>query len=1243
MNVRNVDEVDISSSANITNLNAKILKLKGNGSIYQFSGTINVSNTLEIGVPGGCAITTFKSTSDGNTATINSDVSAIAAYLDIKDIIFTSSNSATLTANNSIDNGNNSGINFGLLGNRTFYWVGGTGNWSDGSHWSSTSGGVPSGCPPSSGDNVFFDSNSFTSSGQSIKIDIDNAGVNDMTWTGVTNNPTFNFNGKNLDVFGSVVFAENMTINSANMDFMGTSSATLDTKNKNISSIYLKGSDLTLASPLDIQNFYIKSGSFITNDYDLNTYRFDVDQTSNTSLTIDLGTSTVVNTYELEWDTFRAGNYTTNVSSATIIVKGRTWRDYGSSQWGELRVVELPNQWWSSVEFNANSNVSIKSLIANQTTDQINLNVRNVDEVDISSSANITNLNAKILKLKGNGAVYQMGGTINVSNTLDITSNLGVVNSFSSNSNGNQSIINYNNPLCVDYISIKDINFTNTTTVTAGPNSVDNGNNLGVEFFTDNNITIQAFTINSSMGTSIADFEESSFTATSTSGFDQNMIFNWYVDNVLKQSGSSTSFSPGIITENYTVECATEIPYNGGQGNSSCPFVVKAKSNSINMNVSSKPIIKETKITQDNQYIKVRFSKPVFTNSNGTGELTTNDFRLYLNGGDATLSSSYPNSVEKDGDFYKLTFGLNGKFNGEEQITVKPNGNSNIYDNQGQGAEQDNQSNNTVTLNYNPPIIDGVSVNSSLNELTIVFSEPVNGSDQPPYNTPLKYNVFHLSVSGGTASLLSPLPDSISGSLDTYKVRFTLNGTPDGNEIFQVTPVFNSIFDLQGFPASHLQGFNTTCSNCDGDNDGVIDARDLCPNTASGTTVDQNGCSNDQKDADYDGVPDYLDYCLNTPLGTEVNSNGCAETQTNQESPTIEIDNNQSSNTNNTSGQNNNQPDEKDLNDLDGDGYSNSEDAFPNDPREQKDFDGDGIGDNADKDDDNDGFSDNDENRCKTNPKDSTSTPNDNDGDQIVDCIDSDDDNDGVEDSKDAFPLDDSEYIDTDGDGIGNNADLDDDGDGYSDEHEIECETDPLRDYKKPRDYDMDMIPDCIDQDDDNDGCIDEEDLFPLNERECLDSDGDGIPDNLDFDADNDGVGDVFDDFPLNPNESKDTDGDGIGDNEDIDDNNDGFPEEPVINSAGEEVIPIFVSELLTPNQPGVESKWRIVNIDKYPTANVKVYDPSGVIIYESWSYKNDWDGTNKNGKPLPTGPYFYVIDRGDETKVEEGWLYLFN
>ena len=243
----------------------------------------------------------------------------------------------------------------------------------------------------------------------------------------------------------------------------------------------------------------------------------------------------------------------------------------------------------------------------------------------------------------------------------------------------------------------------------------------------------------------------------------------------------------------------------------------------------------------------------------------------------------------------------------------------------------------------------------------------------------------------------------------------------------------------------------------------------------------------------------------------------------------------------------------------------------------------------------------------------------DTDGDGIGNNRDKDDDNDGVEDREDDLPLDSNEYLDTDKDGIGNNADDDDDGDGYFDLDEIECGTDPLIRFIRPRDNDRDLVPDCIDMDDDNDGCLDDEDLFPLDNRECLDSDGDGVGDNSDMDADNDGVYDYNDDFPLDPNESRDSDGDGIGDNADLDDNNDGFPEDPVINSAGEEVIPIFVSELLTPNELGEESYWRIVNIDKYPTANVKVYSPSGILVYESWEYKNDWDAVSYTHLTLPT------------------------
>ena len=57
----------------------------------------------------------------------------------------------------------------------------------------------------------------------------------------------------------------------------------------------------------------------------------------------------------------------------------------------------------------------------------------------------------------------------------------------------------------------------------------------------------------------------------------------------------------------------------------------------------------------------------------------------------------------------------------------------------------------------------------------------------------------------------------------------------------------------------------------------------------------------------------------------------------------------------------------------------------------------------------------------------------DTDGDGTGNNADLDDDNDGVNDVDDAFPLDAAETLDTDGDGTGNNADLDDDNDGVVD------------------------------------------------------------------------------------------------------------------------------------------------------------------------------------------------------------------
>jgi len=61
--------------------------------------------------------------------------------------------------------------------------------------------------------------------------------------------------------------------------------------------------------------------------------------------------------------------------------------------------------------------------------------------------------------------------------------------------------------------------------------------------------------------------------------------------------------------------------------------------------------------------------------------------------------------------------------------------------------------------------------------------------------------------------------------------------------------------------------------------------------------------------------------------------------------------------------------------DIDNDGCPDEEDAFLTDFRECRDFDGDGIGDNADPDDDNDGWADTDEVRQDTDPFDASDYP----------------------------------------------------------------------------------------------------------------------------------------------------------------------------------------------------------------------------------------------------------------------------
>lgn len=125
---------------------------------------------------------------------------------------------ATFTANNVLyDNGANSGWTINTLPPTKYYWVGGTGNWSDPTHWAFTSGGAgqaSSGCIPTRYDSVYFDANSFSAGGQTVTVDV-TAECANMDWRGVTNTPTFYKpnNCASVFVYGSLFFDANMVFN----------------------------------------------------------------------------------------------------------------------------------------------------------------------------------------------------------------------------------------------------------------------------------------------------------------------------------------------------------------------------------------------------------------------------------------------------------------------------------------------------------------------------------------------------------------------------------------------------------------------------------------------------------------------------------------------------------------------------------------------------------------------------------------------------------------------------------------------------------------------------------------------------------------------------------------------------------------------------------------------------------------------------------------------------------------------
>ncbi|MDB4533776.1 gliding motility-associated C-terminal domain-containing protein [Vicingaceae bacterium] len=69
----------------------------------------------------------------------------------------------------------------------------------------------------------------------------------------------------------------------------------------------------------------------------------------------------------------------------------------------------------------------------------------------------------------------------------------------------------------------------------------------------------------------------------------------------------------------------------------------------------------------------------------------------------------------------------------------------------------------------------------------------------------------------------------------------------------------------------------------------------------------------------------------------------------------------------------------------------------------------------------------------------------------------------------------------------------------------------------------------------------------------------------------------------------------------------------------------------ISPNGDGANDVWIIDFIEQYPENVVEIYNRWGELLFHADGYEQDWDGTY-NGKALPIGTYYYIIDLNDES-----------
>ncbi len=348
-----------------------------------------------------------------------------------------------------------------------YYWVGNSGNWSDYSHhWANSSGGnVFYNHIPYPTDNVFFDSNSFTTGNQSVIIDQTIVTCNDMNWTDVMFYPNLNGPQTNtLQIFGSLKFISRMILG-----FQGVVSFEANSEGKTITSsgkvfnnrVEFNGvgggwaliDELNIVAPL-----WLRNGTLTTDNHTVNTGWFWMSTT--TSAVLNMGSSVFnVNSGMLSWD-ISGNGLTVNAGTSTINI----FYDYPYFSGNGFTY------------YNVNFYDICQNLYDNNTFNNV---VMYKDLVNIYGNNTFRNLTFS----PGYTYTLKSGTTQTILDSLNMVGNGSYPIRIQSSEVGSPATFYKSSGLiCSDYILISDNIATGGAVFVGGTNSADLGRNSGWNF-----------------------------------------------------------------------------------------------------------------------------------------------------------------------------------------------------------------------------------------------------------------------------------------------------------------------------------------------------------------------------------------------------------------------------------------------------------------------------------------------------------------------------------------------------------------------------------------------------------------------------------------------------------------------------------------------------------------------------------------------------------------------------------------